>query len=203
MMAYSKLSTSDLSNVRNEVTFAAARWYDIGLELGMTADYLDTIKKANDDPQVCLREMLRHWLLSEPSWEALITALRSPAIEYSALAGEIEKKYRNTAIVSAVPHEHPVSTVPDPVDTNQSVIPLKPRPIPKPRHQRSSMSQNSYWKHQLVQSFEGITSCELSEDQLEKAKQCIRNGGTYKERYHLVEFEKLLDENQVRMSLND
>ena len=40
-MACSKLTTSDLSKVRNEVFSAAAKWYDIGLELGVTADDLD------------------------------------------------------------------------------------------------------------------------------------------------------------------
>ena len=92
MMACSKLSTSDLSKVRNEILPAAAKWYDIGLELGMSADYLDTIK-ANNNPQECSLKMLRQWLLAEPSWEARITALRSPTINYSALASKIENKY--------------------------------------------------------------------------------------------------------------
>lgn len=37
LMACSKLSASDLSKVRNEILSAAVKWYDVGLELGMTA----------------------------------------------------------------------------------------------------------------------------------------------------------------------
>ena len=174
MMACSKLSTSDLSRVRNEVLSAAAKWYNIGLDLGMSPDYLDTIEKANNDAQECLLKMLRQWLLAKPSWESLIAALRGPAINYSALASEIEKKYCSTTIECAERHEHPVSG-------------------------HGYMVQNNHWKLELVKSFEGITSHEVSKEQLEKAKQCIEHGGTRKERYHIIEFEKLLDENQVSL----
>ena len=101
-MACSKLNTSDLSKVRNEALSAAAKWYDIGLELGMTADDLDVIQKANDNPKVCLREMLRQWLSGmdpEPSWEALIAALRKPVVNYPALASDIEQKFCSTSLL--------------------------------------------------------------------------------------------------------
>ena len=204
-MACSKLSTSDLSKVRNEILFAAAKWYDIGLELGMTADYLDTIKKATNDPQDCLRELLRRWLSGVdplPSWKALIAALRTPAVNYPALASEIEQKHSSKAagihvqFVSCHPSPNSV-TEPDHTDAEGVQFP-SPRPTPKPRRQRSIIVLTEEWKYELTQSFEGIISSQVSQDQIEKAEQCIKHGGTRNERYQLIEFDKLLDENQVR-----
>ena len=167
MMVCSKLSTSDLSKVRNEVLAAAAKWYDIGLELGMSADYLDTIK-ANNNPQECSLKMLRQWLLAAPSWEARIAALHSPTINYSALASKIENKYcsvepaiethqqpvdQNSVSEPEVQGSHPTKiTVPDPVEllvTKQR--PPKPSRIPK-------LCKRSQWKRELVQSFTDITT---------------------------------------------
>ena len=54
-----------------------------------------------------------------------------------------------------------------------------------------------HWKAELIQSFEDITSREVSKSQAEKAKLCIKNGGTCKERYLLIDFEKVLSRNQV------
>ena len=187
-MACSKLNTSDLSKVRNEALSAAAKWYDIGLELGMTADDLDVIQKANDDPKVCLREMLRQWLSGmdpESSWEGLIAALRKPVVNYPALASEIEQKFCFTSTEDQMR-----------VDllqlNDQRSLSIKRRPSPKPRHR--ILSVKDPWKRELVQSFKGITSREVTEDLVEKAKQCIKHCN---ERYNLVPFEKLLNENQV------
>ena len=202
IMACSKLSTNDLSKVRNAIFSAAAKWYDIGLELGLTADYLDTLRKTNDDPQDCLRELLRRWLSGvdrQPSWKALITALSSPAVNYHALASEIEERYSSG---NAGIHEQSVSCHPstnnvsghEPEGALLHRFP-PPRPTAKPRRQRGR------WRHELVQSFEGITFREVTPDQIENAKLCIKYGGTCKERYQLLEFEKLLNENQVSSHL--
>ena len=149
-MACRKLTARDLRKVRNEVFSAAARWYDIGLELGVTADDLDTIKKANDDPKECLREMLRQWLSNVkpvPSWKALIAALRVPAVNCSALANEIELRYCIRG-ASAENHHHssgPYKVVEsDIVDLlRRNRLPAaastpKPRPVPKPRRSKTS-----------------------------------------------------------------
>ena len=58
-----RLTKDDLKIVRNAVYDAAAKWYDLGIELGIPADKLDAIKKKeNDDPSACLRELLKDWL---------------------------------------------------------------------------------------------------------------------------------------------
>ena len=189
---------------------AAAKWYDLGLELGLTADYLDTIKKANDDPQDCLRELLRHWLSGvdpQPSWKALVAALRSPAVNYPALANDIGQKRCSTAAepqihVQFVSVRHPSpNRVTEPDNDTGGVLHNQfpaSRPIPKPRRQGSINVLDDRWKCELVQSFEDITSLsQVSQSQIEKAEQCINYGGTRKDRYHLIDFEKLLNINKV------
>ena len=220
MMACSKLTTIDLGKVRNEVFSAAAKWYDIGLELGVTADYLDTIKKANDDPLDCLRELLRRWLSNvdpQPSREALVAALRIPAVNYPALASEIELKFCGASIKSTENQTQPVSsllnsvtdndlpsqgspsnTMTDPVNVVNDYLSAstpKPRPVPKPRHRTKSVDDPL--KRELVQSFEGATSSEVTQGQIERAEKCIKDGGSHDERYNLIEFDKILNENKV------
>ena len=75
---------------------------------------------------------------------------------------------------------------------DQRSLSIKRRPSPKPRHR--ILSVKDPWKRELVQSFKGVTSREVTEDLVEKAKQCIKHCN---ERYNLVPLEKLLNENQV------
>ena len=182
----------------------------------MTADYLDTIRKSNDDPQDCLREVLRRWLSGvdpQPSWKALITALSSPAVKYHALAREIEERYSsgNAGIhVRSVSCQLSANNL-NVTDPDKSVLPNQfasprstPKPKFKPRRQRNASSvladhDHEKWKYELVQLFEGISSREISPHQIEKAKQCIKHGGTRSQRYQLVEFEKVLNENRVSL----
>lgn len=55
---------------------------------------------------------------------------------------------------------------------------------------------SDHWKHELVQSFQGITSRKVSQSQTEKAEQCIKDGGI-NERYQLIDVEKILSRNLV------
>ena len=177
------LTTSDLSKVRNEVFSAAAKWYDIGLELGVSADDLDTIKKANDDPKDCLREMLRHWLSKEPSWEALTAALRNPAVNYPTIASEIEQKFCGAATESPVAddYEQTVSSPRFPLATPSTTsidadlvlraddlvnrppaaasTPKPRQPVPKPHHSRTPTVDDPH-QHGLAQSLN--TSSDVS-----------------------------------------
>ena len=156
-----RLTKDDLKLVRDTLLKAASKWYDLGLELGLSVDYLDTITK--DNPQDCLRVMLTYWLSCldlQPSWKQVIVALRSRAVNYPLLAEEIEQTYF-TAV--------------------------------------GNIQLSDQWKCELIQSmtFKGITSSQVSHHQVEKAKLCIKHGGTYTERYKHVDFQKLLNKNQV------
>ena len=94
-MAY-RLTKNDLRIVRNGVLSVSSKWYDLGLELGISPDHLDAIRKGNDDPQDCLREVLKRWLADvepAPTWRTVIIALRNPAVGHHSLAEELEQKY--------------------------------------------------------------------------------------------------------------
>ena len=64
---------------------ARAKWYYIGLELNIDAASLDAIEKENPrDVQDCLRALLKKWLRRakpEPTWGALMEALKSPLVD--------------------------------------------------------------------------------------------------------------------------
>ena len=83
----------DLASVLRAVWEGRAKWYNIGLELGLTAGTLDAIKLANqDDPDRCIRETLKNWLGRDdlhPSWSSLARALRSPPVGLGQLAEEL------------------------------------------------------------------------------------------------------------------
>ena len=89
-----RLTKNDIKTVRKEVLPAAAKYYDLGIELGLDPDYLNTLTSKSDEES--LRELLVRWLSGvdpEPTWEALCEALRNPAIKHELLAEEIEEKY--------------------------------------------------------------------------------------------------------------
>ena len=144
------------------VRYRIGTWYDCRL--------LRYYQKANDDPQDCLRELLRRWLTGvkpHPSWKALIAALRTPAVNYQALASEVDQKYSSR---TAGIHEQFMTTSinnviePDCVNAegfllNQSP---SPRPTPKPRRPKSIIVLTEGWKHELIQLFKGITSSQVT-----------------------------------------
>ena len=69
-------------------------WRTLGLELGLSHNTLEAISR--DYPQSikdCFCEMMYEWLKSggTPSWETLISALKSPLVGLQGLANEFEK----------------------------------------------------------------------------------------------------------------
>ena len=72
------------------------RWFDLGVKL-LNEDqksHLDIISSdhANDN-RTCCKKMLWYWLdtNTNATWEQLIAALRSPAIELFVVAADLEK----------------------------------------------------------------------------------------------------------------
>ena len=91
-----ELSEADLGTVLNEVFDVRAKWYNIGLGLRVPAGTLDAIRGRFDDPADCLRETLREWLRQaapQPTWRALVEALRSRAVGEQQLARALEGRY--------------------------------------------------------------------------------------------------------------
>lgn len=91
------LYLSNLSELLEEIFTASTKWYNLGLRLGLQPAVLDAIQvRCQQDPETCLREMLKEWLKQAfpmPSWGELIKALRSTAVGEIVLASKLETKY--------------------------------------------------------------------------------------------------------------
>jgi hypothetical protein len=85
----------DLALVQRAVWEGCAKWYNIGLELGLKAGTLDSIKLANQgDPNYCITPTLKEWLMkaAHPSWSDLASALKAPPVDMGYLAEQIMEK---------------------------------------------------------------------------------------------------------------
>lgn len=79
------------------VARVASKWYSLGIELGLTTDFLDAVEQNYPrDSLRCCTKVFQQWLLQpEPdrSWDKLIQALNSSSIAQSNLAQELSEKY--------------------------------------------------------------------------------------------------------------
>ena len=85
---------SDLGRVYTKLYNARAKWFDVGLALGMNFETLKSIEKEQLKNQSdCLREMLAHCIQSGCSltWAKLCSCLRHPTVERIDLAEIIEQ----------------------------------------------------------------------------------------------------------------
>ena len=86
-----------LKALLNELHSVRVNWYNIGLELSIPYTELNCFRKMYSDPSDSLREVLIHWLKTAvdppPTWEAVVTALRSPLINEMNVAAQLESKY--------------------------------------------------------------------------------------------------------------
>ena len=93
MTAGPSLTVDDLASVRRAVWDGRAKWYDIGLELGLTAGTLDTIQLDHPhDTNYCFRATLKEWLSRadlHPSWSSLASSLKAPPVGLGHLAERI------------------------------------------------------------------------------------------------------------------
>ena len=93
------LGPDRLNDVRKELWDVSAKWYDIGLELGLRPGVLENIRYQNTDAPTCLREMSLHWLKKvepPPTWEGLACALENCTVGEPRLAEQLRTKYRKT-----------------------------------------------------------------------------------------------------------
>lgn len=106
-----------------------SKWNNFGLELEIKHSELEAIrKKHNDDPDECFKELLSIWLKKldpKPTWESLVSALKSKTVGYEQLSEEVRQKHLSSTSSSCASM---VSTV-------QSL------PHTKPQHQESSKSE--------------------------------------------------------------
>ena len=80
-----------------ELHSVCANWYNIGLELGIPYTTLDCFNQNDRDQLVLLWEVMKHWLKTvvepRPTWETIVTALRSPLVNEKDVAKQLESKY--------------------------------------------------------------------------------------------------------------
>ena len=90
------LCVDDLHVVMEELNGVIAKWYNIGVQLGVSVGTLKAIEKQYSDPTDCLRETLTTWLKSYPpipTWSKVVEALRSRTVGETRLAADLEWKY--------------------------------------------------------------------------------------------------------------
>ena len=90
------LEEKDFRLVLSMVWEARSRWYNIGLELGISVETLDCIRQNDrDDAEKCFIDMIKRWLQSDEvedkSFKAMSTALKSPLVGREQVAEELEK----------------------------------------------------------------------------------------------------------------
>ena len=92
------LKVDDLKVVRTALWDTCAKWMDIGIELEMKMPHLEAIKSDNSEVGSCLTAMLTNWLKQttpQPTWKALVNAMKSPTVGYAHLADTIQRTYSN------------------------------------------------------------------------------------------------------------
>ena len=89
------LTLDDLRLLLEELLDVQTKWYHLGLQLKVSVEKLDRIRKEFPDPRDQLLEMLNAWLTTSdnPSWKTVTDALRSRSVGASLLANILEAKY--------------------------------------------------------------------------------------------------------------
>ena len=85
---YDELTIDNLQEVFDKLYRARHKWYNIGIQLGMTADDLDAIKLENrDETDPCLMKMLKMWLRrGKATRQVLGATLKSASVDYPDIA---------------------------------------------------------------------------------------------------------------------
>ena len=90
----------------NELHEDRAKWYHLGVQLNMKPSDLNAIRvQFMNNPEDCLLEMLSVWLKREdpspPSWQRVVDALCSPAIDRQSAGERLKQIYIDPAPVEA------------------------------------------------------------------------------------------------------
>ena len=129
------LSVDDLRVVMKELNDVRAKWYNIGVHLGVSVGALDAIEKQYSDPTDCLRRTITTWLKSStPTWNNIVDALN--VVDEVRLATDLQHTYCSTQDIAAT-HQHvpPVPVIP-PAQAHtwmtpapQSTVPFSQPPV--------------------------------------------------------------------------
>ena len=96
--------------VQKKIWDTRLKWFNIGIHLDLQKSDLDVIKaNNNNDVEGCFNDMIEMWLkqaFPEPSWAAIIAALKGSAVGHIDLARKLERQFqpvRATSVTLGVP----------------------------------------------------------------------------------------------------
>ena len=88
--------TPELRDLLDALQEKAAKWSSIGIQLNLSPDELDIIRADSDGVVECLIGVLRKWQSktdTQPTWKAVIEALKAPALGEAVLAAKLEERF--------------------------------------------------------------------------------------------------------------
>ena len=120
---HEQLTINELSRVHEELISVASKWKFFGGNIGVLPAELSNIEKSNTDFDDKLYKVLDYRLKQVPllTWHDIVRALKSPAVNYSALASQMGSKYSQLHTSSQHTH-HPSDSTYD-----QTLLPNIPR----------------------------------------------------------------------------
>ena len=101
LISADRLYKGDLNKVLGHVYSARCKWMQIGIALDMDPDDLEAIKVEFYDVGSWFTHMLIQWLtrvFPQPSWDAMIKALKEPHVGYPQLAEKVEQMVYPTRV---------------------------------------------------------------------------------------------------------
>ena len=136
-LAGQQLSEKDLLSVMEELADVRAKWYNIGLGLGLCVGTLDGIKADHSNISDCLREALKTWLKTHhppPTWSKVVKALRTKTVDEARLAAHLEHKYcsskpDSSSYCSTLDPAQP-STSQHPTSETVQTVTVRQNPVP-------------------------------------------------------------------------
>ena len=89
--------TIDVRILSSELSAVQTKWYEIGVQLGITTDKLDTFQEDRNTTTRCFLATLKYWVDGNTdvpvSWESIIKVLNGPFVNEPALANYLQRKY--------------------------------------------------------------------------------------------------------------
>ena len=81
----------ELGSFLDSLIPAASKWEILGLQFGLSASDLATIKADSKGVEECLMKVLKKWhdRTVRPTWEQVIAALKAPSVDEVRLADEL------------------------------------------------------------------------------------------------------------------
>ncbi len=92
------LTVDDFREVKAALHKARPQWRQLGVELGIPVDDLESFEMDGRNVEERLHNMLKAWLRKRslrPTWERLVAALRAENVDREDIACDIAEEYLN------------------------------------------------------------------------------------------------------------